>query len=71
MVAEVVELSDESVAVAVGVVAAGEVVPAEVVVVAVVGEEVPAQMTRMEWPTAMAAFFLPMRRASRQNWADR
>src|SRR6266498_3930593 len=25
----------------------------------------------MEWPTAPAAFFLPMRRASRQNWAAR
>jgi hypothetical protein len=23
----------------------------------------------MEWPTAIAAFFLPMRRASRQSWA--
>src|ERR671922_1667858 len=28
-------------------------------------------MTKMECPTATAAFFLPMRRASRQNWADR
>ena len=28
-------------------------------------------MTRMEWPTAMAAFFLPIRRARRQNWADK
>jgi hypothetical protein len=28
-------------------------------------------MTRIEWPTATAAFFLPIRRASRQNWAPR
>jgi hypothetical protein len=35
-----------------------------------VGEEVPAD-DEMEWPTAMAVFFLPMRRASGQNWADR
>ena len=27
--------------------------------------------TRIECPTAPAAFFLPMRRASRQNWAAR
>jgi len=42
LVAEVVELADEVVALAVGVVSAGEVVAAEVVVVAVLGEEVPA-----------------------------
>ena len=30
-----------------------------------------AEATRMEWPTAIAAFFLPMRRASHQNWAAR
>ncbi len=41
-VAEVVELADEVVASFVGVGAAGEPVAAEVVVVAVVGEEVPA-----------------------------
>jgi hypothetical protein len=28
-------------------------------------------MTRIECPTATAAFFLPIRRASRQYWADR
>src|SRR5215218_9139475 len=28
-------------------------------------------MTRIEWPTATATFFLPIRRASRQYWADK
>jgi hypothetical protein len=28
-------------------------------------------ITRIEWPTAIDAFFLPMRRASRQYWAAR
>jgi hypothetical protein len=51
-------------------VAADEVVAAQISVVTVVGEQCQA-ITRMEWPTAMAAFFLPMRRASRQNWAAR
>ena len=69
-VAEVVELCDEVVALSVGVGAAGEVVAAEVVVVASLVRRC-QQITRIEWPTATAAFFLPMRRASRQNWAAR
>ena len=70
-VAEVLELFDEVVAAPVGVGVAGEVVAAEVVVVLVVGERTCQAMTRMEWLTATAAFFLPIRRASRQNWAAR
>ena len=69
-VAEVVELLDVVVASAVGVVAADEVVAAEVVVVGALVSRC-QQITRMEWLTATAAFFLPMRRARRQNWAER
>jgi hypothetical protein len=70
LVAEILELLDEAVLVACGVAASSEVVAAEVAVVDVVGEQC-QQMTRIECPTATAAFFLPIRRDSRQNWADR
>ena len=69
LVSEGLELGDGSMTGTVGV-ASHEVVAAEVVVVAVVGEQVPGD-DEDEWPTATAAFFLPIRRASRQNWAAR
>ena len=47
-------------------VAPDEGVAAEVLVVAVVGEQMPGE-TRIECPPATAAFCLPMRRASRQQ----
>jgi hypothetical protein len=69
-VAEHLELSDEVVAVAVSVGPPCEVVASKVVVVAVAGEEV---QTDDEDGVAhgLMAFFLPIRRASRQNWAER
>jgi hypothetical protein len=69
LVAEGLELGDGALAGTVAV-APDEEVAAKVVVVAVAIRRYQA-MTRMEWPTAIAAFFLPMRRASRQNWAAR
>ena len=69
LVAEGLELGDGSMTGTVGV-ASHEEVAAKVAVVAVVGKQVPGDH-RIEWPTAPAAFFLPMRRASRQNWAAR
>lgn len=63
------EPTDQAVALAIGV-AAGEVVPGQVVVVVVIGEQVPADhQDRMG--DGDGAFFFPIRRASRQNWADR
>jgi hypothetical protein len=55
-VAEGLELGDGSLVGAVGV-AADEVVATQVGIVAVVGEQVPG-MTKLAWPTAMAAFLL-------------
>jgi hypothetical protein len=69
-VAQLLELLDEPELVALGIAAADNPVTAEVLVVAAAGEQVPGD-DRIEWPTATAAFFLPMRRASRQNWAAR
>jgi hypothetical protein len=69
LVAEGLELGDGALAGTVAV-TPDEEVAAKIAVVAVLGEQVPGD-TRMEWPTATAAFFLPMRRASRQNWAAR
>jgi hypothetical protein len=56
VVAEGLELGDGSLASAVGV-AADEVVATQVLVVTVIGEQDQA-ITRIEWPTAMAAFLL-------------
>jgi hypothetical protein len=69
LVAEGLELGDGPLAGTVAV-TSDEEVAAKVVVVAVPSSRY-QQITRMEWPTATAAFFLPMRRASRQNWAAR
>jgi len=59
LVAEVVELLDGSVALVVGVGSAVSLVRRCQLIV------------RIEWPTAMAAFFLPILRASRENWDER
>ena len=56
MVAEAGELGDEAVAAAVGVVAAGEVVPAEVAVDLTGGRHDVVGAIRILWPTATAAF---------------
>jgi hypothetical protein len=70
-VAEGLELGDSPFTLAIGV-ASDEAVATKVgvVVVAVAGSRCQA-ITRIEWPTATAAFFLPMRRASRQYCAAR
>jgi len=69
LVAQAEELVDGSVTLPYGV-TLDEVVPAQVLVVALVGEQVPDD-DGIECATATAAFFLPMRRARRQNWAER
>jgi hypothetical protein len=69
LVAEGLELGNGPLAGAVAV-APDEEVAAKVAVVAVVASRY-QQITKIEWPTAPAAFCLPMRRASRQNWAAR
>jgi len=68
-VAKGLELGDSPLPLALGV-AADEVVATKVGVVAVAGEQVPGDH-QDRVPTATAAFFFPIRRASRQYWADR
>lgn len=63
------ELADQALPLAVAV-ALREVVAAQILVVALVVSRCQT-ITRIEWPTATAARFLPRRRASRQNWAAR
>ncbi len=67
-VAEVVELGEKSIALSVGV-AAGEVVPTEVVVVSIVAEQVPTD--HQDGVADGDGGLLPIRRASHENWADR
>jgi hypothetical protein len=68
-VAEGLELGDSPFTLAIGV-ASDEAVATKVGVVAVAGSRCQA-ITRIEWPTVTAAYFLPMRRASRQYCAAR
>ena len=68
-VAEGLELGDGPLPLAIGV-APGEVVATQVLVVAVVGEQVPGD-DQDRAPDGDSAFFLPIRRASRRYWADR
>ena len=70
LAAELLELSDQVVLAAVRSGSSGEVVTAEVLVVGVVGEEVPAD-DEDGVADGDGRLFLPMRRASGQNWADR
>jgi hypothetical protein len=63
------ELGDGPLTLTIGV-APDEVVATKVLVVAAVGEQMPGD-DQDRVLTATAAFFLPMRRASRQYWADR
>jgi hypothetical protein len=64
------QLPDQVGLVPVGVAAADKPVTTEVVVIAAVGQQVPGDHQDRVADGA-AAFFLPMRRASRQNWAAR
>ena len=68
-VAEGLELGEGSLTLALGV-APDEVVATKVLIVQSSVSRCQA-MTRIECPTATAALFLPIRRASRQYWADR
>jgi hypothetical protein len=67
--AERLELADQALPLAVAV-ALGEVVAAQVLVVALVGEQMPGDH-QDRVANCDAARFLSKRRASRQNWAAR
>jgi hypothetical protein len=70
LVAEGPELGDGSLTLAVGV-AADEEVAAKIAVVAVLGEQIPGDHQDLGGPRPWPPSCLPMRRASRQNWAAR